>query len=73
MYASWCDYEFYDVAVTVSELATEGKQEEALTVSRKVVVDFGLVRLRHGSDIEPLRSVKRTVRWIGHNLMKQFS
>lgn len=55
MYAAWCDYEFHDAVFTVFQLVTEGKAEEALTASQKVVVDFGLMRERHGSDMDIIK------------------
>ena len=55
MYAAWCDYEFHDAVFTVFQLVTEGKAEEALTASQKVVVDSGLMRERHGSDMDIIK------------------
>ncbi|MFN3709062.1 MAG: hypothetical protein ACK4GU_01265 [Alishewanella aestuarii] len=55
MYAAWCDYEFHDAVFTVFQLVTEGKAEEALTASQKVVVDFGLMRERHGADMDVIK------------------
>lgn len=55
MYAAWCDYEFHDAVFTVFQLVTEGKAEEALTASQKVVVDFGLMRVRHGADMDIIK------------------
>lgn len=55
MYAAWCDYEFHDAVFTVFQLVTEGKAEEALTASQKVVVDFGLMRERHGADMDIIK------------------
>ena len=37
------------------QLVTEGKAEEALTASQKVVVDFGLMRERHGADMDIIK------------------
>ena len=55
MYAAWCDYEFHDAVFTVFQLVTEGKLEEAPTASQKVVVDFGLMRERHGADMDIIK------------------